>query len=119
MIIELRSLLPAREEEESPCSPGKTGPGETPEVNERSPVEMEFRSAELPRTSPIPESVPFPEPSPISGFFPAAGSDAAGDDRILELLGRLVDTAERSAALSERIADLMERQSSVSGPVYA
>ena len=126
MIIELRSLLPACEEEESLRGPGKNSPGEKREGEERLVAEAELRPADLPQVFPAPENVPSPGSSPVSGFFLAAPPGAAGaagtasvDDRIPELLERLVDTAERSAALSERIADLMERQNSLSAPVYA
>ena len=215
MIIELRTLLPAREGEESPQRPGKNTPGEK---HEETPlVDVEIRSAAAPPPAPAsvsPDAVsypaslpapvgndrpagisdavsyPFSLPAPVGNDRPAGASDAVSysvslpapmgndrpagipdavscpaslpapgmngrpagdsdevsypasfpgtplvpenspspafegagtfsDDRIPELLERLLEAAERSAAFSEQIADSLERQSAVSGPVYA
>ena len=133
MIVELRSLLPALEEEESPRGPATSAPGEKREAEEAPLVEAELRSADLSRALPSPQSAPSPgivsfpvflaegglqpERSPFSAAGETGG--ASGDDRIPELLERLLDAAERGAAFSERIADLMERQGAVPTPVYA
>ena len=69
-----------------------------------------FYSASFPGSPLIPENPPFPA---------SEGAGAFGDDRILELLERLLAAVERSAAFTEQIADSMERQSAVSVPVYA
>ena len=142
MIVELRSLLPALEEEESPRGPVKSAPGEKREAEEAPLVEAELRSADLSQVLPSslpPPSPPSPLPSPSRGnvsfpvFLPESGlqperspfsaaeetGGAFRDDRIPELLERLLDAAERSAVFSERIADLMERQGAASTPVYA
>ena len=126
MIIELRTLLPVREEEESPQSSGKNSPGEK---HEETPlVDVEIRSAAPPRT---PSQV-FPEELSYSTSFPGSplipenppfsaseGAGITGDGRILELLERLIAAAERSAVFAEQIADSLERQSAVSVPAYA
>ena len=112
MIIELRSLFPARGEEES-----SHGPEEKHEAKEGAFAEPELRSADLPQAPPSPAA-----PEAAGRETPGIGERSggiSGDDRILELLGRLLDAAERSAAFSERIADLTERKSSDSAPVYA
>ena len=167
MIIELRSLLPASEEEERSRRSVKNGSGakheaeETPVVEVALPsaeprftgrdilqdsgeesskvrretmkapaVKVEIRSAEPLRTpsSPsaenlslpasVPASSPVPEKSPSCPAYEGSGG-SLHDDRIPALLERLLSAAERTAAFSERIADLMERQSSEPAPVYA
>ena len=139
MIVELRSLLPALEEEESPRGPAKSAPGEKREAEEAPLVEAELRSADLSQVLPLPLPSPSLLPSPSRGnvsfpvFLPESGlqperspfsaaeetGGAFRDDRIPELLERLLDAAERSAVFSERIADLMERQGAAPTPVYA
>ena len=118
MIIELRSLLPASEEEERSPRSGENGSGAKHEAAETPAVEVEIRSAGPSRPSsspsagsPVPENSLSPEPEGPGGSF--------RDDRIPELLERLLAAAERNAAFSEQIADLMERQSSDPAPVYA
>ena len=121
MIIELRSLLPALPEEEN-GNPRK--PERKPEPGAAPVVEVELRSDGAPRT---PEGAPFsaslPErallPEEASAHGPGSTGDASRDDRVPELLERLLGAAERSAVSSEQIAGLMERQNSVSAPVYA
>ena len=145
MIVELRSLLPALEEEESPRGPAKSAPGEKREAEEAPLVEAELRSADLSQVLPLPLPSPslLPSPSPLPSpsrgnvsfpvFLPESGlqperspfsaaeetGGAFRDDRIPELLERLLDAAERSAVFSERIADLMERQGAAPTPIYA
>ncbi len=133
MIIELRSLLPARGEEESLPGPGKNSPAEKSGAGEVPAVEVEIRSAGLSQPSspspppPMPEAFSFSAPPqgsfplPENSLTPAPegpGSDF-GDERIPELLTRLLAAAERNADFAERIADLMERQSSGPVPAYA
>ena len=129
MIIELRSLLSARGEEEGLQNPAKNTSAEKQEAGEAPAVEAEIRSADpsQPSPSPTPEARSFS--APVQGSFtlpeislpPASEGPggASGNDRIPELLTRLLAAAERNAEFSERIADLMERQSSNPAPVYA
>ena len=118
MIVELRSLLSASEEEERSQRSGENGSGVKQEAAEPPVVEVDIRSAGPPRaSSSLSAGSPVPE-----NFLPPASEGYGGafrDDRIPELLERLLAAAERNAAFSERIADLMERQSSEPAPVYA
>ena len=122
MIIELRSLLPVSEEEETPRDPGKNRPEARHEG--MPPADVEIRSAASPSA---PENESFSAYLPGSPLLPehsvspaSEGAGPSGDDRIPELLERLLDAAERGAASSEQIAELIERQSPASSsPVYA
>ena len=172
MIIELRSLLPALQEEENSRNPGKKPPeaGDFP-VADAEPVPSGPLSAEEEKhhgeenaagAAPVVKAeIRSADPAPAQGGAPLAASqpewpflpevslpresggvaasqpewpfrpevslpresgevaDAFHDDRVPELLERLLGAAERSADFSEQIAGLMEQQNSVSAPAYA
>ena len=150
MIIELRSLLPALQEEENSRNPGKksqeagdfpvvdaepfpSGPpsaeeekhyGEDNAAGAAPVVKAEIRSAD---PAPAQGGALFAASQPEWPFLPEVSlpresegvADAFHDDRVPELLERLLGAAERSADFSEQIAGLMEQQNSVSAPAYA
>ena len=89
-------------------------------------ADMPIRSADL-LPLPLPEDFSFAASVPAGSLIPENSFSAPAyegpggtsrDDRIPELLERLLNAAERSAAFSEQIADLMERQSSEPAPAY-